>query len=389
MGQKLSAMKYIKNNKRRVAVLVVSLTLCFVLTYLTNFLLLSTEETFRVCTVDNAKKIQYVFLAGSSLGIDVKNLSDEEINKQYLQRNLELVEKLKEHQGVEEVYYAQVFYQDIAAVIGEWSVEIPLVDKAQVSEIVEHYGAKICQGRMPENQGEVVIDKAMMSNTGLGIGDYLNEDTCGKVFEIVGILDTKNYIGCGIATDEYSLANVITILSDGSIYDVSKLLEEEGIYVRDTYDNVVDAKEGERLLKQEVTDVIGTSINIVYIVIIVLLSLALFIVYTMYLRDRHNEWCLYCSIGYSRGEIYSSIIRELAFSFGLAIVIGIVLISVSVVAIDLAMLSTVGIKCRYFYPDTLFEILCSYALLMGILQIPVRLALHRIKTIDAMEDDLV
>ena len=389
MGQKLSALKYIRNNKRRVAVLVVSLGLCFVLTYLTNFLLMATEETFRVCTIDNAKKVQYAFFAGSSLGIDVKNLSDEEINEQYLEKTLELCESLKKYEGVEEVYYTQVLYNEINAAIGSWTVEMPLVDSSKLQTIAEHFGASICEGRMPENAGEIVMDRAAMSNGGYKLNDYFDEESCDKAYRIVGVLDSESYIGYGLINEAYSVSQRIVILSDGSIYDLSELLEQEGIVVRDTYDNIVDVKQGELLLKQEVTDVIGTSTDIIYIVIIVLLFLSLFIVYTMYLRDRHNEWCLYCSIGYSRKEIYKAIMRELLFSFGLAIAIGVVLIAVSVVATDYIMLSPKGIKSRYFYPDTLMEILCSYVLLIGVLQLPVRLALHRIRTIDAMDDDLV
>lgn len=388
MRQKLSAMKYIKNNKRRIAVLVVSLSLCFVLTYLTKFLLMATEETFRVCAVENVKKVQYVFLAGSSLGLDVKNLSDEEISEQYPKKNIELAEKLKKYEGIDDVYYSQVLYNKVAAAVGEWGVEMPLVEREQIENVINHYGVSVCEGRMPENPGEIVLDKAAMSNGGYSLNDYFDEESCDDAFKIVGVLDSERYLGCGIISEDYSAHSMIIILSDGSIYDVSKLLEEEGIYVRETYDEVVDVKEGERIIQKEVVDVIGNSTDIIYIVITVLLFLSLFIVYTMYLRDRHNEWCLYCSIGYSRKEIYLSIMRELLFAFGLAVMIGLVLISVSVVAVDLLMFKPAGIKCRYFYPDTLAEIMCTYVFLIGLLQLPVRYALHRIKTIDAMEDDL-
>ena len=80
MPQKLSAMKYIRNNKRRVSVLVVSLCLCFVLTYLTQFLLSSLEETVTPIVMENTKKIQYISLAGSSLGLDVEHLEDGELS---------------------------------------------------------------------------------------------------------------------------------------------------------------------------------------------------------------------------------------------------------------------------------------------------------------------
>ena len=175
---------------------------------------------------------------------------------------------------------------------------------------------------------------------------------------------------------------------NGSIYDLSKLLEQEGIYVRETYDTIVDAKTGEKEIKVNVTDVISSSTTLIYICIIILSSLALFIVYIMYLRDRHNEWCLYCSIGYSRKEIYSLVMRELLFVFGIALVIGIGLAAAAVVAIDFFMLTPQGMKCKYFYPDAIVEILCAYVLLVGALQIPIRYALHRIRTIDAMDDDL-
>jgi hypothetical protein len=153
MGQKLSAMKYVKNNKRRIAVLVVSLALSFMLTYLTNFLLMATEETARVCAVDNMEKIQYAYLMGSTLGIDVDNLSDEEINKQYRERNLELSKVLKKYDGVKETYYTEVLYNNIDMSVGSWGVEIPLMDKEEVSAIAEHWGTKLAEGRMPENVG--------------------------------------------------------------------------------------------------------------------------------------------------------------------------------------------------------------------------------------------
>ena len=119
-----------------------------------------------------------------------------------------------------------------------------------------------------------------------------------------------------------------------------------------------------------------------------LLSISLFIVYTTYLRDRRDEWCLYSSIGYSRKTIYFSILRELLFTFAAALLIGAVIIVLAEIIINLVMIEPQGLKCRYFYPDTIVEILCAYTLLLGVLQIPVRYALFKIRTIDAMDDDL-
>ena len=388
MKQKLSAMKYIKNNKRRIAVLVVSLALCFMLTYLVNFLLSSTEETFRIVTVDNAEKIQYVSLAGSSLGMDVEHMDQEEIHQLYLEKNLQLAENLKQQEGVLEAFYTQVLYIDVKAAVGEWQAEIPLVEKGQVPVILEHYGTKGCEGRMPEHPGEIVLDRAAMKNGDYQLNDYFDTESLDDTVKIVGILDSESYFGCGIPSEKYELSTSIVILSDGSIQDVTKLLEKEGIFIRDGFDTVVDVKTGKEDLQKNVIDVISNSSNVIYFGVLLVLSLALYIVYTMYLRDRRNEWCLYCSIGYSKKEIYHSILRELGFTFGFAIFSGVVLTMFSVVGLDFGMIRPMGIRCRYFYPEIIVEILCAYMFLIGLLQIPIRYALYKIRTIDAMEDDL-
>ena len=58
MPQKLSAINYIKNNVRRVVVLTVSLGLSFVLVYLTQFMLSTTEESFKRIVFQNTRKMQ-------------------------------------------------------------------------------------------------------------------------------------------------------------------------------------------------------------------------------------------------------------------------------------------------------------------------------------------
>ena len=346
MGQKLSAMKYVKNNKRRIAVWVVSLALSFMLTYLTNFLLMATEETARVCAVDNMEKIQYAYLMGSNLGIDVDTLSDEEINKPYRERNLELSKALKKYDGVKETYYTEVLYNNIDMSVGSWGVEIPLMEKEEVSAIAEHWGIKLAEGRMPENAGEIVIDKAAMSNGGYICGDYLDELNYEKSYKIVGVLDSDRYIGYGIKNPDNIRVEMHMILSDGSIDDLSKILEQEGIKTKFGFDNVYDKVYGEKEIQRNITDVIGTSTTIVYVVITVLMFLSLYIVYTMYLRDRHNEWCLYCSIGFSRKEIYKAIMRELLFTVCLAVAIGMVLTVIGAFSVDMLLFSSKGVKCR-------------------------------------------
>lgn len=387
MPQKLSAMRYISNNKRRVSVLIVSLCLSFVIIYLTQFLLSTSEETESAILLDNSKKIQYVSLAGSSFGLDVDNLSYEELMPLYEQKLQELMKNLRTHEGVKKVYYAEILYASITPVVGFTSYEIPLVDKEELPVLMEHFNAELKEGRMPENPGEIVVDEATMKNNGYYLNDYLDKESIGEVFQIVGILEYDGYFGCGIPSDKYTCQNRITILSEG-IDDMSAELLEEGITVRETYDTVEDYKSSLKELKEEVTEVIGNSTKYIYIGIVILLTIALFIVYTGYLNDRRNEWCLYCSIGYSRKSIYLSILRELLFTFTIALIIGVVLTIIGEIILNATMIQPRGLKCRYFYPTTIAEILCAYVLLFGILQIPIRCAMFKIRTIDAIGDDL-
>ena len=389
MPQKLSAMNYIKNNRRRTSVLIVALSLCFVLTYLTQFLLSATEESFRSICVENTQKIQYISRAGSSLGLDV-TLDLEELFPLYTQANLELGERLKAHEGVKEVLYGQVLYEYIRPAVGQMTVELPLVKEEDIPMILEHMGAELSQGRLPEKPGEMVLDMASMKNNSYVLDGYFEQDSLGTNYRIVGVLNCDCYFGCGISYEAGSAASrteLMIVLSEG-IDDISALLLEEGIEVRETYDNVVDYKWGEDFLQEEVVDIIGNSTRFIYVGVMTLLSIALLIVYTMYLRDRHEEWCLYSSIGYARKTVYMAILRELLLTFIAAMAIGGVIIFGAELALDALMIQPNGLKCRYFSPSALGEILCSYVLIFGILQLPVRYALHKIRTVDVLEEDM-
>lgn len=387
MPQKLSAMRYIKNNRRRIAVLIVSLALCFVAIYLTQFLLSSTEETSRSLLVDNMRKIQFISLAGSSLGIDVEHLSDEEINAEYEEKIDALAQRLGAYDGVKKVYYAPVLYVDFQLIVGSVGVEIPLLPGEELPAMLEYFDAELFDGRLPESPGEIVLDSASMKNNGYQIGDYINEQDYGRKYRVVGILQCSSYFGCGIPIDGWNWNQQLVMLSE-EIDDMSAVLREEGVIVRENFDTVADYVHGEKVLKEEVTEVIGGSVKIVYIGISVLLLISLTLVYMVYLRDRHNEWCLYCSIGFSRKELYLSILRELLFVFASGLLLGGVVIVVSVIVLKYALLEPQGLRCRFFYPQTLSEIVCLYVFLFGVLQIPVRWGLFRIRTIDVMDDEL-
>ena len=72
---------------RRVVVLTVSLGLSFVLVYLTQFMLSTTEESFKRIVFQNTRKMQVMSFAGkTTLGIDADNMGDEEFIAAYIEK---------------------------------------------------------------------------------------------------------------------------------------------------------------------------------------------------------------------------------------------------------------------------------------------------------------
>lgn len=383
--QKLSAMRYIKNNKRRVSVLIVSLTLCFVLTYISFFFLSTTTETFRSVLLDNAEKLQYIEPSARVFDLDYEMSVEDEYLRKYDIKLNELIDRLREKEEIKDAFKAEIVYGTVQSFVGRYTFELPLVTKEKMPILLKHMKAALIEGRLPEKNNEIVLSESAMKNEDYRLGDSLKEN---HSITIVGIIECEYYFGCGIYEGDTYDNQRICILSDGSIEDLTLFLNNMGYKVDRSREKIIDKTSGEEDLQNDVIDAIEGGTDIVYVFILAVLFIVLLIVYTTYLRDRQNEWCLYSSIGYSKKAIYFSIIRELLFTFAVSLFAGGIIIFFMEAALDYCMIRPMGIKCRYFYPDVLMEIICSYVFLLGMLQLPVRYELYKIRTIDAMDDDL-
>lgn len=383
--QKLSAMRYIKNNKRRVSVLIVSLTLCFVLTYISFFFLSTTTETFRSVLLDNAEKLQYIEPSARVFDLDYEMSVEDEYLRKYDIKLNELIDRLREKEEIKDAFKAEIVYGTVQSFVGRYTFELPLVTKEEMPILLKHMKAALTEGRLPEKNNEIVLSESAMKNEDYRLGDSLKEN---HSITIVGIIECEYYFGCGIYEGVTYDNQRICILSDGSIEDLTLFLNNMGYKVDRSREKIIDKTSGEEDLQNDVIDAIEGGTDIVYVFILAVLFIVLLIVYTTYLRDRQNEWCLYSSIGYSKKAIYFSIIRELLFTFAVSLFAGGIIIFFMEAALDYCMIRPMGIKCRYFYPDVLMEIICSYVFLLGMLQLPVRYELYKIRTIDAMDDDL-
>ena len=384
MRQKLSAMNYIRNNKRRAAVLIVSLALYLVIVYLTQFILSSGTESFKKILVEDTKKMQLVQLPDSAFGITRDEMESEDAAKAaYTEAEALLMERLREQAGVKAVQKAQSMGVTIYALIGQYSFSFPLGDEAFVKVYMEHMGATLKEGELPDAPGEIILADGIMKNAGLTLGQKLSD----KDFQIVGIAESDTYFGGGIMVPEKDYSRPICVLSDGSIKDMGALLRKMGYEFSDNEARIYDYKAGNADYEDVFAEV-ETPANLVFKGVMIVMAIMLLLVYTTVLRDRHGEWCLYCSIGYSRKAIYFSILREMLFYFVVAVVVGTVLTIIGMVAADALLIAPMGLACKYLDVSVMGEIVCGYAVVFALLQLPIRFALHKICTVDAMEEDL-
>ncbi len=381
--QKLSSMRYIRHNKRRVSVLIISLSLCLAIIYVTNFLIMSTKSTAKKAWLDPYERMCRI---GISLDFDEKEYGDmniDEMKEIWNKMYREFANKLDGAEDVVKAFPASATWINITPPIAQIGYHIPMIEPEYADILLDHMDAKLIDGRLPENPKEIVLDKATMLNNFFEVGMTYGEEE----YTITGMLDCNLYFGYGIMEEEQRY-HTIYLLTDKRVEDAAKYFSVIGREYDKENDYVIDYNYQMDDFTKYVKNEMEAATKYIYIGIFVLLFVSLFVVYTTYLRDRHNEWCLYCSIGYSRRAIYLSIIGELLFTFVTAVLIGLAVTALMVYALDIIIMKPKGIACQYFYPDKITEVVSAFVLFFGLLQIPIRYALYKIRTIDAMEDDL-
>ena len=151
-------------------------------------------------------------------------------------------------------------------------------------------------------------------------------------------------------------------------------------------DNISDAVTYKKLWDKDIAGTIDSVMKVILLVVMIFLTISVLIAYISFMRNRVNEYCLYASIGYSKGEIYGMIMREMIILFLSGIVLGVITSLGMMKILDVTVMEPRGLVSAWFMKDQLLRILGAFAVIVGILQIPVMLSVHKIKTIDLMED---
>lgn len=386
MKSRLSALKFVRNNKKQVWVMIVALSMTFMTMYVINFLFLTTKESFKALFLEQPKKVAYVELSLETMGVDAASYSSEEELYQGIDeaRN-SIMDKLKAHEGISDVIYTQCLYANYQGIVGGVGYDFPLLEESRIPDFLEHMGALLTEGRMPEGPGEILVDKKVLQNKKMKIGGYFNESSYGKVFKVVGALDSDVLTCVGTPRGYTNSGWYMVILCNEENADMSAVLKDVGIETTE-YDTIYDSVDWAKMYKELVTDQIDAALLAILIVVIIFLAISILVAYVSFMRSRVNEYCLYTSIGFARKDIYGMMMKEIGIIFGLSIVIGAAVTIVIMVLLGHFMLDSLGLVYHYFYPEHLLRILTAFLAIVGFLQIPVIVTINNIKTIDMIEE---
>lgn len=386
MKGKLSALKFVRNNKRQVWVMIAALSLTFMTMYVINFLFLSTRESFQVLFLRQPGRVAYLSLTAETMGVNGEDYaSDEEYYGAIDRARAALTDRVREQEGVSGAVFTQTLYANYQGIVGGVGWDFPLLSKEQIPKFMEHMGAKLIEGRMPERDGEILVDQKVLKNQRLEIGGYFNESSYGKVFRVVGVLES-DYMTCVGTPQGYTNSGwYLVVLCDEAHSDMTELLGNIGITPTEN-DRMIDSAEWKEMYEEVVTAQLDAALLGILIVVIVFLAISILTAYVSFMRSRVNEYCLYASIGFGRSDVYGMMMREISIIFGAGILLGAAVTFVILFLFGRLLLEPMGLLYQYFYPLHCLRILAAFAAIVGILQIPVTVVVHKIKTIDMIEE---
>jgi hypothetical protein len=390
---KLKAWYYLKNNKKRAAVLVVSFGLYFALLYGIRFFLNPMYYTDEVVYMENADRMQSVFInMAGKLPLD-ESLWEEGSNASTRDQMLELnrainefADELEKDDRIEHIIQCDTFGIPIQTLTGTTYYYTPMVKKEDVKLICDYMGAKLIKGTYPEKAGDIIMDEKMAKNRNVRVGDTLYDDST----RVCGIVSNSGYFAVGLEYDELMVKRYLFFFDQGTITDLKQFFQEIGWEASEKMSSqiqIISDEVNSKILVDSFKAEVDQPLNVMVYAITIVMGVTLYFVYQLHVKDRYEEWCLYRSFGYSQREVFGLAFRE----YGIcvmgsgALALGFLLI---IFYLGGSMMESRGIVYRLWLPETFQQLSAIIIFLTGILQIPVFQAMQHLTTIDAIEDDI-
>jgi len=373
---KLSPWPYIRNNRVRTTVLIISLSVFMLMIYCVNYVIGGIGEPFYQSDVAPYDRMQLVASQLDMNGADYE--TDEEYLMEAWNRARSACASIPRQDGVVD---AKAFaWQDVPlnSVIGSTSVDCFLFEDAKdCEEYLSHMDAKLVSGRMPEKAGEIVLEKRLINN-------HKNDNDLmkymGDSYEVVGTVKSDYYLAFGIAQPGENDINELLLIEPGSQINPKETFEQSGYETSWFRDKAKALKNHE-----ESIGAMGTVQTLLTAVSGALLLICVSVVLSLHIMDRHSEWCLLHSIGFSTGEIYVMALKEILICVAISVVTGAVLSALTVIGLHTFLYEPIGVAIKLWRGDAIPRILVVFLALIGVAQIPIFTGMRKIQTIDAIE----
>lgn len=386
MKKGISAVKYIRNNKRTCFVLIIAFALTIMVMYVINFLLSATKESFKTIMLEMPKKVMYANLSDEAYGINEEDFATHE---EYVDKYQETVEetenKMRALDGVKFVKRAQKIDTKYAGIIGMVVYETPLLEKEEIKGYMDHFNAKLIDGKMPEEPGDILVDKNVFANRHYEIGGYYMKDFYGETFKVCGVIESDYMICVGMPNGFTNSGWYTVICIDEPITQFKDIAEKLDLNISETED-IIDANDYRAFYDDDVVKSIDSSMDIIILVVMIFLAISVIVAYVSFMRNRVSEYCLYSSIGYSKKSIYAMMMREMIIIFGTGIIIGAMIAGVIVIFLNKTAVEPMGLIGKLVDLNQISKIMTAIICIIGLLQIPVVMTINSIKTIDMIED---
>ena len=122
---------------------------------------------------------------------------------------------------------------------------------------------------------------------------------------------------------------------------------------------------------------------------IIVVIICLIVMFSLYLYDRQPELCFYYSIGFSKKDIYLSILRKLLFVFCVSIVFGFVLSLIVIALVKRFVISPLGLNGYLSIPNEILHGFTCLILIFASLQLSIFFSLRGINTVDILEEEQI
>jgi hypothetical protein len=258
-----------------------------------------------------------------------------------------------------------------------------LVGRENVQTIMDHVGAYMISGELPIKDKQVIVDELYAKNQNLQLGDPLKNDRYD--LEIVGILRSDCYLMVGVS-EFANDSNCVLVLSSGKDIDYRQRLESAGFDTSSLI--IVDSVSRKNNIKRY-TDSANEVSDLIKAISALVIMICLMVMFNMYLKDRCAEWCYYYVIGFSKLDIYLSVLWELLFTVAASVVLGILGILLVFFLAKYLILFPFGFKAILLLPDQGLKSLVYIWLMFALLQPIIYFNLQKIDTIDTMEEEFI